>query len=200
MSDVYIPQIDWWTEETPKTEVVQEEAFLWEICESQDFQEHFQKEFDKILQNKEQFSEAQKETLASIYCNLWDENPELKKAIETQTVKMFEVPGRDLVALSVDWRNLSAFYTNEWKYYFQMNLRREDIFKYTLFNKQIEKYWLEEIKDEKWNYILKKNWEELKTFSIKYYTALLEYVDFITGMFDFTRDLLEKKEQGLPIE
>lgn len=185
MSDVYIPQIDWWTEETPKTEVVQEEAFLWEICESQDFQEHFQAEFDKILQNKEQFSESQKETLVNIYCNLWEENPELKKAIETQTIKMFEVPGRDLVALSIDWRNVDYFFDLEWNIFVNIDKFRKSIFSENMPEILFKISWAKEL-NEDWIYNLYINWEKIPVFWKEYLKILLSYFDM---NFDFIKSL-----------
>ena len=61
------------------------------------------------LQEEMQYSEKQKEVLRKIYCSLWEDNPELKSAIETQSVKIFEVPNRDLVALSVDGKMLIIY-------------------------------------------------------------------------------------------
>lgn len=96
----------------------QEVVSVWE-CKSPDFQKQFDelqtqtKENTAKLQEEMQYSEKQKEVLRKIYCSLWEENPELKKAIETQSIKIFEIPKRDLVALSVDWKNVDYLYDLE---------------------------------------------------------------------------------------
>lgn len=96
----------------------QEVVSVW-FCKSPDFQKQFDelqtqtKEKTAKLQEEMQYSEKQKEVLRKIYCSLWEENPELKSAIETQSVKVFEVPNRDLVAVSIDWKNVDYLYDLE---------------------------------------------------------------------------------------
>lgn len=170
----------------------QEVVSVW-FCKSPDFQKQFDelqtqtKEKTAKLQEEMQYSEKQKEVLRKIYCSLWEENPELKSAIETQSVKVFEVPNRDLVAVSIDWKNVDYLYDLEGKEYFNFEWRRNNEIKYTLFLKNLEKIWFEETKNN-WIYELVKNWTIIKQFSdesLNWYTEVAELTQKVIQALDY---------------
>ena len=184
-----ITSADIWSEfQKPQA---QEVVSVWE-CKSPDFQKQFNelqsqtKEKTVKLQEEMQYSEKQKEVLRKIYQSLWEENPELKKSIETQSVKIFEVPNRDLVALSIDWKNVDYLYDLEWKEYFDFRWRRNDEMRYAAY-KWLLADWINE-KEQNWIYYIEKNNKKLNSFSEEW---LIEYSDIAQHLINVTNWLEE---------
>jgi len=170
-------------------------------CENPDFQKQFQllqsqtKNETLKLHNEITFTEKQKEVLRKIYQNLWKNNPELKQAIENQTIKIFEVPNRDLVALSVEGKNVDYLYDLDGKIYWNFKEWRKILDDYIRllgfssswnFREKLLLNW-ENYNLNDWNYdsnkitfiLLWVNWEELEQFSNNSLKRYSEWADHL---------------------
>jgi len=124
-------------------------------------------------------SDNHKEVLRKIYCNLWENNPELKQAIENQTIRVFDVPDRDLVALYEEWWNLLYFAENNWEEYF--NLEKIRSWNSSIFlNRFLERlYLIRPSKNSEWLYLLEK-WEKIiENNSEEYILLILQASDLL---------------------
>lgn len=172
--------------------------------------ENFQKQFDNLqaearseaerLQWELKYSEDERENLRNIYCNLWEDKAELKKAIETQTVKIFEIPWKDLVALSLNWTNIDFLYHKDGEIGRDFYSKRQDIETYfnviTLSDITEElfidweliwvvdfiKKWGKEVPEWTKIVIVSEDWKPLNPFSeegLNKYVEWWEYMDYI---------------------
>jgi len=192
----------------------QEVVSVW-FCKSPDFQKQFDelqtqtKEKTAKLQEEMQYSEKQKEVLRKIYQSLWDDNPELKKAIENQSVKIFEVPWRDLVALSIDGKNVDFIYWTNGEIFRNYKIKRENLWDYLIllsmsdikekllidwklisledFIKQGHKNIPEDTKI----IIVSEEWKELNTFSNESLTKYAEWWDYLDKMTETLKWVIE---------
>lgn len=163
----------------------------------------------KGLKEEVNFEVKQKEILRKIYQNLWENNPELKKAIENQTIKIFEVPNRDLVALSIDGKNVDYLYDLEGRLVVDMlsNLNEEFLPYYILNMREV---WYE-LSFENWVVIfthLKKEkinndftytivWKPIKKSDSEYYDILIEWEKFREKVINTLEWIL--KERGVSV-
>ena len=65
--------------------------------------------------NLQVFSDREKEVLRKIYCNSWDNNPELKDAIKLEKIKFINVPNLKIHVINVtDNPEKLYFYNSNW--------------------------------------------------------------------------------------
>ncbi len=171
----------------------QEVVSIWS-CENPDFQKQFQllqsqtKNETLKLQNEITFTEKQKEVLRKIYCSLWEDNPELKSAIENQTIKIFEVPNRELVAFYKEWGNLLYFSTVAWEKYFNLEKIRNWLLKGWLEIWYNRLSWVEQ-KIIDWKFLLFRWKQEIQLNSEEYILIVLKSADL---MLQFQKDISEE--------
>ena len=171
----------------------QEVVSVWE-CKSPDFQKQFNelqsqtKEKTARLQEEMQYSEKQKEVLRKIYQSLWEDNPELKSAIENQSVKIFEVPNRELIALYNEWGNLLYFSRVTWEKYFNLEKIRNWLLKGWLEIWYNRLSWVEQ-KIIDWKFLLFRWENEITINSEEYILIVLKSADLIL---QFQKDVSEE--------
>ena len=106
---------------------------VWE-CKLPDFQEQFNDlqtettDKTKELQEEIRYSDKEKIILRNIYCSLWYDSPELKKAIEKQAINLFKIPWKDLLALYKNNWNILYISESNWGFYFNLEVARDSAF------------------------------------------------------------------------
>jgi hypothetical protein len=185
--------------------------------------ENFQKQFDNLqaearseaerLQWELKYSEDERENLRNIYCNLWEDKAELKKAIETQTVKIFEIPWKDLVALSLNWTNIDFLYHKDWEIWRDFYSKRQDI--ETYFDVITLSYIKEDLfidwelislvsfikkwgkKVPEWTkvVIVSKEWEVLNPFSEEGLNKYVEWNEYLNNLSKTLEEIIEIRDE-----
>jgi len=145
----------------------------------------------KELKEEINLEVKQKEILRKIYQNLWENTPELKQSIESQTIKIFDVPWRDLVALSIDGKNVDYIYDRNWKEYFDFKWRRDDEMRYAAFKWAT---WIEEIIINWENYIIVDD-KEYKVFTNEYFEVLTKKIEEFNEFWGFLKDVVSEMKK-----
>lgn len=170
-----------WDIQQPVKEPLTREVFsVWE-CKLPD---SFQNQFDDLvadskkekerLQGDLKYSENEKEALRNIYCSLWSDNPELKKAIEKQTINFFRIPGKDLLALHKKNWNILYISESNWDFYFNLEVARESIFAKALKMLYKTQNNIDEVFNESESrYEYYKDWNKINSLSDEHINMLL---------------------------
>lgn len=126
-------------------------------------------------------SPEKKAFLQKLYLSLKDTQPLLKKAIENQTIQLFDIPERNLFALSLDWKNVDFLYEKSGKEYFDFYWSRSDIMRYSALMGISEEKFPE--KQDNWTFYLILEWKKIPNFSdtsLKEYSKWADYFKKIT--------------------
>lgn len=76
--------------------------------------------------------QEKKEFLAKLIPTLKADSP-IRQAVEKKTLQIYEVPGRNLFAISFDGRNVDMLFEKSGKEYFDFYWRRSDVMRYAAF-------------------------------------------------------------------
>jgi hypothetical protein len=129
--------------------------------------------------------------LDKIIQNLWEDHPELKKEIESNSIKVFDIPWRDMIALSLNGDNVDYIYNLDWSEYFDFKWRRDNPVRYGAF------MWATGIEEKiiDWeNYIIV-NGKEYKVFTKDYYDILIETLDEFFEFWRFFKEVADEMKK-----
>lgn len=138
---------------------------------------------------KELYKQKISETLSKI-----KDNKQIESAIETWTIKTFEIPWSEKIAISLNWNNIDYIYNLDWTEYFDFQWRRNDYMRYGIFKTTLQKKWFEE-KEVWWKYFLYRNNKHISNFSEEYLTWYLETADFTKEIGQTLSDIATEMER-----
>jgi len=121
-------------------------------------------------------------------------NQDIQNSIESWTIKNFEIPWSEKVAISLNWNNIDYIYNLDWTEYFDFQWRRNDYMRYGIFKTTLQKKWFEE-KEEWWKYFLYRNNKQISNFSEEYLTWYLETADFTKEIGQTLSDIADQMEK-----
>lgn len=124
--------------------------------------------------------QKKKEFLVKLYPILKTDSVTLKKAIENHTVQLFDVPGRDLYAVSLNGKNVDFLYEKSGKIFFNLQGRRSDPFRYAALRGISDGEFEEKLNNQ--TYFLVKNWKTLNSFSNEWLIEYAKWGDYIHQM------------------
>lgn len=126
------------------------------ILESPEVKQNPKREINEL---NNEIQEKHSDSLSKI-----QDNEHIKTAIENWTIKVFETPSSEVLAISV-WSNLDYLYYKDWTLLFSFKWKRDDpALSYPAFLWFSSRHFSEV---DKWNWIYKivVNWQELDPFS-----------------------------------
>lgn len=128
-----------------------------------------------IWEEKEQLYNKTSEILSKI-----KDNKDILSAIENWTIKTFEIPWSEKIAISLNWNNIDYVYNLDWTEYFDFQWRRSNWVRYSAYK------WImpDDYKEnwENWIFYLMKWNVKIDPFSQDWLSSYLSIAEYMKGL------------------